>query len=144
MSKLIEHAEREMKLLGLYSEDAHYGVMIQEAVMALVKAHCENRNRRYACGGPHSIVIKIFEKLINFETLTPISSNPDEWFKHGEQTDGPIPQTIVHPYYWQNIRQPSCFSKDGGKTWYDIYDPEKKNWPNRKWYQRYFLDLISR
>ena len=45
------------------------------------------------------------------ETLTPITSSPDEWMEVGEQ-DG--------KQLLQNTRQSSCFSTDGGNTYYDI------------------------
>jgi hypothetical protein len=116
---LVEHAEREMKLAGLYDKDADYGGMIPEAIMALVKAHADQGHS----GGSHAITLQIFNRVINFKTLTPIGSTPDEWFKHDYQNAGAD--------CWQNIRQSSVFSEDGGKTWYDLDDPEKKNFPKR-------------
>lgn len=126
MSNLSKHAEFEMRKAGLYDESSAYGGMIPEAVLALIKAHDEQGHS----GGSHYVALGIFNKVVNFKTLTPITSNSDEWFKHDYQTAG--------KNVWQNIRQPSVFSQDGGKTWYDIDDRKKKNWPNRKWYQRLF------
>lgn len=120
MSNLVKHAENEMKLAGLYDKDADYAGMIPEAVMALVKAHSEQEHS----GGSHWLTLQIFNKVINFKTLIPIGSTQDEWFKHDYQTAGKD--------CWQNTRQSSVFSQDGGKTWYDIDDPEKKNWPEHK------------
>lgn len=115
---LINHAKREMELAGLYDKDADYGGMIPAAVMALVEAHAKEDHS----GGSHWLVLQIFNKVINFKTLMPIGSTKDEWFKHDDQTAGKD--------CWQNIRQSSVFSQDGGDTWYDIDDPDKKNWPN--------------
>lgn len=108
---LIEHAEREMKLAGLYEPSVDYGWMIPEAVMALVKAHAEQGHS----GGSHAITLAIFNKVINYKPLTPIGSTTDEWFKHDYQ--------IAGENCWQNTRCSSKFSKDGGKTWYDIDKP---------------------
>ena len=119
MSNLVKHAEYEMRKAGLYDGDADYAGMIPEAVMALVKAHSEQGHS----GGSHYLVLEIFNKVVNYKTLTPISSDPDEWCKHDYQAGG-------HSC-WQNTRQSSCFSQDGGQTWYDIDDPDKKNWPNQ-------------
>jgi D-serine dehydratase len=119
MSNLMKHAECEMRKAGLYDADSDYGGMIPEAVLALVKAHSE---QGHSCGS-HHVVLQIFNRVVNFKTLTPISSDPSEWFKHDYQTAGSD--------CWQNTRQPSVFSQDGGKTWYDLDDPEKKNWPKR-------------
>lgn len=117
MSNLVKHAVYEMRKAGLYDRDADYGGTIPEAVMALVEAHAKQGHS----GGSHHLVLDIFNRLVNFKTLSPISSNPDEWFKHDYQNAGSD--------CWQNKRQSSVFSQDGGKTWYDLDDPEKKNWP---------------
>lgn len=132
MSNLLKHAEFEMRKAGLYNADSVYGGMIPEAVLALVKAHSEQGHS----GGSHYTVLGIFNIVANFKTLTPITSSPDEWFKHDYQTAGKD--------CWQNIRQSSIFSQDGGKTWYDIDDRKKKNWPNRKWYQCFITDRLSK
>ena len=109
MSNLVKHAEKEMKWAGLYDKDADYGGMIPAAVMKLVKAHSEEGHS----GGSHSITMQIFNRVINFKTLTPITDDPEEWMQHADNT-------------WQNKRQSSCFSTDGGKTHYDIDDKERK------------------
>lgn len=100
---LIGHAEREMRAAGLYDDDADYGGLIPQAVMALVRAHSEQGHS----GGSHYLVLSIFNKVINFKPLTPIGSTPDEWVHVGDKL-------------WQNSRAYSVFSEDGGKTWYDI------------------------
>lgn len=106
MSNLVKHAEREMRLAGLYDKDADYDGMIPDAVMALVKAHSEQGHSGYSSG----MVLSIFNRVINFKTLTPLTSNPEDWI---EVSDG----------MWQNRRQGTAFSKDGGKTFYDLDDP---------------------
>lgn len=109
MSNLENHAEREMRLAGLYDKDADYGGMIPETVMAMVGA----LSGRGHSGGSHAMVMQIFNRVANFKTLTPITANSDEW------------NEIETGKMWQSNRQSSVFSKDGGKTWYDI-DKEDK------------------
>lgn len=116
MSNLMKHAEREMRLAGLYDADADYGGLIPEAVMALVKAHSEQGHS----GGSHALTLQIFNRVANFKTLTPIGPDPQEWNRLPENISGPEPT-------WQNNRQSSVFSLDGGKTWYDI-DTKKRPW----------------
>lgn len=38
---------------------------------------------------------------------------------------------------WQNTRSSSCFSEDGGKTYYDINEdqPWWRRWLLRRWYR---------
>ena len=112
---LKEHAENEMRLAGLYDSDSDYGGMIPEAVMALVQAHREQGHS----GGSHWLTLEIFNKVINYKTLTPINSDPNTWMEVGTGV-------------WQSNRSPGFFSTDGGKTFYDLDDPEKKNWPENK------------
>lgn len=122
VSNLVKHAEYEMKKAGLYDSDSDYEGLIPEAVMALVEAHSKQGHS----GGSHYLTLEIFNRVVNFKTLTPISSDPSEWFKHDYKT------ALDGLDCWQNLRQSSVFSQDGGKTWYDLDDPQKKNWPKHK------------
>lgn len=108
MSNLEKHAEREMRRAGLYDADSDYGGMIPEAVMKLVRVHAAEGHS----GGSHNLVMQIFNRVANFKTLTPITNSPDEWHEVG--TD-----------IWQNTRDSSFFSTDGGKTGYSIDDKER-------------------
>lgn len=106
MGNLADHAEREMRLAGLYDKDADYGGAIPQAVMALIDAHSKQGHS----GMSHHLTLAIFNKVANFKTLTPITSNPEEWMDVTEAMGRP---------FWQSKRQPSVFSEDGGATWYD-------------------------
>lgn len=116
---LVDYAERELKLAGLYDEDADYGGLLPEAVMALVKVHSEQGHS----GGSHYQTLAIFNRVINYKPLTPISSNPEEWMEVGKDSRGNC---------YQSRRIPSVFSYDGGKTWYDIDKPLRFRWLRRK------------
>lgn len=124
---LVAHAKNEMKLAGLHEPDADYGGMLYGSVLRLIEAHAKERHS----GGSHFQTLQIFNMLANFKTLTPITSDPSEWYKVGEN--------IAGPSCWQNKRSPSIFSQDGGQTWYDIDDKKKKNWPRAKWYHKLML-----
>lgn len=113
MSNLIDHAEREMRLAGLYEKGADYDGMIPEAVMALVKAHAAQGHS----GMSHALTLSIFNRVVNFKTLAPITSSPEEWTDVSDAMGRPC---------WQSKRQSSVFSEDGGKTWHDIDAPEEK------------------
>jgi hypothetical protein len=49
--------------------------------------------------------------LLGFKTLSPITSNPDEWIDRSDTSGSPL---------WQNTRDPSVFSLDAGKSWYSL------------------------
>lgn len=109
---LVSHAERELRLAGLYDKDSDYGGELAPAIMEVVKKFAEFGHSGFSA----SLSISILEKLLRFQTLTPLTSNGDEWMEVADKV-------------WQSNRCPSSFSVDGGKTWYDLDDPEKKNFP---------------
>lgn len=115
---LVEHAEREMKLAGLYDEDSDYGGMIPPAVLALVRPHSDEGHSGFS----HGLTLQVFNRVINFKTLTPITSDPEEWVDRSLVGSG-------NPR-WQNRRDPSYFSNDGGKTWYCIHGEPPKETTN--------------
>ena len=116
MSKLIAHAEKEMRSAGLYDADADYEGMIPRAVMDLVEAHSKHGHS----GASHWLVMEIFNKVINFKLLTPVTDNPDEWMDIYDGGKGPNPEPL-----WQSRRQPSLFSNDAGKSYYDLDEKDR-------------------
>lgn len=103
-SSLVLHARRELKAVGLYDdEDSDYGGELGQALEQTVTAFA-----KYGLsGGSVALSLDILPRLLRFEALTPLTTDPDEWFQHEE-------------HLWQNRRQGSAFSTDGGKTYYDI------------------------
>jgi len=110
MSGLVSHAERELHRAKLFDKDSDYSGMIGEAVMKLVRAHAAEGHS----GMSHQLTMEVFNRVINFQPLTPLTSDPSEWNDVSAMSGGSM---------WQNNRQPSVFSKDGGKTWYDLDAP---------------------
>lgn len=117
MSNLVEHAERELKLAGVFDKDADYDGMLGHAVLALVKVFAGQGHSGFSA---HQ-TLAMFDEVARFRILTAISSDPSEWFDHGDGM-GPRGEPI-----WQNKRDPAAFSRDGGKTWYHLDDPDKCN-----------------
>ena len=109
---LVRHAESEMRFAGLYDEAADYGGMLPQAVLDLVYVHSMQGHSGFS----HKMVLQIFNKVADFKTLTPLTDNPDEWLHHDH--------TVAGHDCWQSKRMGSCFSTDGGKSYYDIDDPE--------------------
>ena len=100
---LVEHARRELDLCGQTAEDPGYAASLVAAVAAFASyGHS---------GGSAGIAIHQLHELLQFRTLTPLTSNPDEWFDHSEISGAPL---------WQNTRDSAAFSKDAGQTWYFV------------------------
>lgn len=108
MGSLKEHAERELKAAGLYDSDSDYGGMIPDAVMELV----ETFSAQGHSGASASLVLAVFTKVAQYENLTPLTDNPEDWYYHGPDVSG------IEGGFWQNIRNGEAFSHDGGKTYY--------------------------
>jgi hypothetical protein len=99
-SNLVRHARAELERCGQTAEDPEFSESLIKAVEAFASyGHS---------GGSAMCGIDMLTRLLNFKTLSPITSDPDEWQDVSEMSGAPM---------WQNKRDPSVFSKDGGKTW---------------------------
>ena len=114
MSQLVEHEKKELELAGLFDKDSDYNGMLGDAVLELVKTFAKQQHSGFSA---HQ-TLSIFDKVANFKNLTPIGTTPDEWINLSDMSHEPT---------WQNKRRGTTFSRDGGKTWYDIDDPELNN-----------------
>lgn len=105
---IIEHAKRELTAIGAMADWPIYE--------PILKVFCSQGHS----GGSASVVIPTLNKLLKQEPLSDITNNPDEWLEVTEMTaDG----TSLH----QSRRRSTSFSRDGGKTWYDIDNSELNN-----------------
>jgi hypothetical protein len=125
MSNLIEHAKEELELAGLFDKDSDYDGMLGKAVMDLVKVFSKQGHSGWSA---HQ-TIKIFSIVANYKPLTPIGTTKDEWVEVSDKC-------------WQNRRRSSTFSRDGGKTWYDIDDKKLNN--GDTWKQNWLKKRLSR
>lgn len=107
-SNLVRHAERELRLAGMYDEDADYGPgAIADHVLDIVRLFASGGHS----GGSAAMTLDIIGRLLAFKTLTPLTSDPEDWMEVG---DG----------MWQSKRRPDAFSTDGGQTWYCLDEPK--------------------
>lgn len=114
MSNLTQHAKKELQLAGLFDKDSDYDGMLGTAVMELVRVFSKQGHSGFSANQ----TLKIFNLVASFKPLTPIGSTQDEWMNVSDMSGLPM---------WQNKRRGTTFSRDGGKTWYDIDDPELNN-----------------
>lgn len=108
-SNLVAHAKRELERAGFYDDDVMYGEMLPNAIMELVETFALQGHS----GMSASIVTGVLGRLLRFEPLIELTSDPDEWIEVG---DG----------MWQNKRNPAAFSEDGGESWYLLEVSEAK------------------
>jgi hypothetical protein len=105
MSNLVDHARRELALIG---EDE----WLTNGLCKVVAAFAEMGHS--GSSAEHCTVV--LEKLLRYRPLSPITDDPAEWEDRSEMSGYPI---------WQNIRDSRAMSKDGGKT-YTLVDEEPK------------------
>lgn len=112
---LVEHAERELTRTGwLDGDDAQSGQAMLGAVREFATGGWS--------GGSAPFAIRIVGDLLQFKPLGPLTDDPAEWIYH---TDSDVEGKPL----WQSSRDSSCFSNDGGKTYYDIDEcPTRYDW----------------
>ncbi len=109
MSNLVDYAEAELERTGMGKDAQDVDKWMHDNVIAVVKAFSEGGHS----GASASYAVGIIEKLLRYEPLTPLTYEPDEWMDVSEMSGQPM---------WQNKRKFSVFSKDGGKTHYELDD----------------------
>jgi len=115
----VEWAEAELRRAGLFDEDSDYGGMMGEEVLRLVKAFSEAGHSGFSAG----MAAHIFGLLAAWKPLTPLTGDPSEWMHIEVDVAG-------NDITWQSRRNPACFSRDGGRTYYDV--DAKKSWWRRR------------
>ena len=85
--------------------------MIGKAVLRLIKTFSKQGHSGFSAHW----VRELFNKLANWETITPITPDPDEWDDTYDRV-GDGEKGVL----WQNKRNPAIFSNDGGKTWWHV------------------------
>lgn len=120
MSNLLEHAKRELDLLGLpepsdYNEDTEQ--WDPDAAMRIgILDIIFNFSQQGHSGFSAQYAIGCLEKLLRYENLTPLTDDPDEWIEVQMKPDEEL---------WQSRRNPACFSPDRGRTYYHLDEHRK-------------------
>jgi hypothetical protein len=86
--------------------------MIGKVVLEIVETFAKQGHS----GLSAEITLAVLEKVLRFETLTPITDNAEDWM-NVEEHYGP---DMGGPNMWQCRRNPSLFSTDAGKTYYHV------------------------
>lgn len=107
MSNLVNHARRELEIIG--EEE-----WIVDSIVSMVKIFASMGHS----GGSAEVARDILCRLLAYEPLTELTDDPDEWEQHPpERWDGTNP-------IWQNRRDSKAFSHDGGKTYWLLHERE--------------------
>lgn len=105
MSNLVNHARRELQLVG---EDE----VTIEGYLGVIQAFADMGHS----GGSASVAIPVITELLQFKNLTPLTDDPEEWMHVAEEMWG------EKDGVYQNRRNGEAFSYDKGKTYYLLSD----------------------
>lgn len=99
-SNFVTHARRELELIGEEPETI-------EGIVKVIQAYADMGHS----GGSHAILAPRIYDLLQFKTLSPLTSNPNEWNYIQKEIAG-------GKGIWQSQRNPEAFSHDGGRTYH--------------------------
>ena len=120
---LAKHAEKELRLAGLFDKNSDYNGMLGDAVMELIKVFSKQGHS----GMSASMVSNLFDKLSRYKQLTSLTFKDDEWNEVGTGV-------------FQNKRRGSVFKdgKDSRPYFIDAFvkiavfpDGHKSGWSGR-------------
>ncbi len=103
---LESHAKYELARAGLFDKDSDYGGMIAESVLDLIKLFASQGHS----GGSAQCVIKLFDTLVKFNNLSPLTGEDSEW---NDVSD------ISGEYMLQNKRNSAVFKSSKGTYYLD-------------------------
>lgn len=108
-SRLVAHAQHEFSLLPkpVNEADADLQQFLQDGVLDLLFVLSQQGHS----GGTMDDMLSLFNRLANFDNLSPITDNPADWVDMSEVASKP---------FWQNKRNSKLMSEDGGKSYFDV------------------------
>ena len=103
---IVTHAERELTHIGWLDHPYdHLSDAMARGLIECIRAFSSMGHS----GASREIAIPILVRLLEFRALSPLTDDPDEWEDVSHMSGMPM---------WQNHRDSSAFSEDGGKTYY--------------------------
>lgn len=105
-SNLAQHARRELTLIGEDEDVINWYCRVINAFASFGHS-----------GGSHAATLPVLTELLQFNNLSPLTDDPEEWVKH--DADIWPPDGI-----WQSARNSKAFSEDEGKNYYLVDEVE--------------------
>jgi hypothetical protein len=120
MSNLVNHARRELELIGEDEETI-------AGYLGVIRAFA----RAGHSGGSAMVAIPVINQLLQFKNLSPLTDDPDEWVHHSPEVWGSKDGNGI----WQNSRNPAAFSSDEGKTYYLVHEKRRPIFHGKRKYK---------
>jgi hypothetical protein len=125
-SNMVLYAKRELELLGLFNDpDDNFNIELGNSMLSIVKAFSE---QGYS-GGMAGECVRLVEKLLRFQPLTPLTGEDDEWLDVSEYSG--------NQYMCQNKRCSTVFKDQTGAynidgiIWEDLDGSRSINFESR-------------
>lgn len=112
-SNLVTHARRELQLLGEDEDVIEWYLDVVRQFAAFGHS-----------GGSAAATIPVLTRLLQYQQLTELTADPQEWQHIAEAIAGDAST-------WQSRRNPEAFSTDGGKTYYLLSETTRNGRPRR-------------
>ena len=112
MSNLVEHARRELELIGEEPE-------IIEGYLKVIQAFADMGHS----GGSAMCAIPVIHQLLQYKSLSELTEDPEDWMWIATE----IWVDEAGMGIWHSRRNPEAFSNDGGKTYYLLSEREEEN-----------------
>lgn len=106
MSNLVDHARRELAIIGEDADTTEGLVRVVEAFAAM--GH--SGSSAFYCAGA-------LDRLLRYQPLSALTNDPEEWTHIADDVAG-------QPDLWQSTRNPEAFSNDAGATYTLITERE--------------------
>jgi|NOAtaT_6_FD_contig_31_9395636_length_601_multi_3_in_0_out_0_1 hypothetical protein len=127
MSNILKHAERELTLIGYDGKD-EYNNMAKDAILQLIETFAKQGHSGFSA--PY--VANMFHKLANYETLSPLTGNDDEWSDVLDERSSSDTKML-----FQNTRDSRVFKDEKGAyflnaiVWQEIVNGDSYHFTDR-------------
>lgn len=81
---LVQFAEDELKIIGMGADAAEENKLMHDDIIEIVKKFADQGHSGFSA----SYALGILTKLMNYEALTPLTGEDDEWVKISEEMGG--------------------------------------------------------
>lgn len=102
---LVEHARRELERIGEEPETVDWYCRVLAEFASFGHS-----------GGSAMATIPVLHALLQSQPLSPLTDDPAEWIDRTKISGG-VPM-------WQNVRDSTAFSEDGGRTYWLLAERE--------------------
>lgn len=118
--------DRMMMPLVADTDSGDIDAMFAENMLAMIAMWIQAGHS----GGSAPFALGMMEKVLSWNTLTPLNNLPDEWYEHGAMDDTPA-------NFWQSKRRPEAFTTDPRLNSYYLLD-------DRTWFGRTIYKVLGR